>query len=143
MVVTLPRLVTTLLCALTFCSCGDDASYETANVELAAPVTDMVDVLIVDDVSSESYCQSDACPSGNDGTITSISFTLQQDTTVDNLAQVLIERLPDWSVTRIDCQSEESDCNGIAAMTLDRGDASLYIDVFSDSTGTILADREG
>ncbi len=136
------RIVAVLVCALTFSSCGDDSSYETSNLDLAAPVTDIEDVFTVDNVSSEGYCRSDACPFGNDGTITSIDFTLQQATTADNLAQVLGERLPDWSVTSIDCESEASDCNGTAAMTIERDDVLLYIDVFSDSTGTILADIE-
>ncbi len=126
-------------CAIVGCGTSDG---EASNLELAAALTDLPGLISTTDVASETYCRSDTCLSGDDGTTTKIDFVLERPRTPDEFAAELEQRMPDWLVTAIDCSAAEADCNGIGALSLERGELSLYVDLSTTSTGTIFADAE-
>lgn len=126
-----------LLCMLLAGACGN-SSFEAENLAVAQPFTELEQLLEVDSVSSESYCRSDSCWFGNDATMTSISFTLGDETTADEFAADLAAELPGWEVTSVDCQAPDADCNGREAIVLLRDEDAFSIDILSDTTGVIL-----
>ena len=121
--------------AFSLASCGG-TSYEQDNLASAATVTDLGALLVVTQVSSDSYCRSDSCPFGANGTMTTIEFDIVGS--LETFADDLALHLPSWTVDAIDCSSG-SDCGAEAVIVLDNGTDAFYMTI-DGATGTITID---